>query len=117
MCACVFTSPPLLRQIEACLTSICNSPVCVFPALFVLAGLCYQEHFGMPEMGFGVEESFQRFFFIFLTFTPMFFLRIKLLGGPSDCFFPDHLQEKCGRGDNGAKIFIFFLLFKISKSL
>lgn len=62
----------------------------------------------MPEMGFGVEETFQRFF---LTFTPMFFLHIKLLGGPSDCFLPDHLQEKCGRGDNGAKIFSFVFLF------
>lgn len=56
----------------------------------------------MPEMGFGVEETFQRFF---LTLTPMFFLNIKLLGGPPDCFFPDHLEEKCGLGQNREKCF------------
>lgn len=56
----------------------------------------------MPEMGFGVEETFQRFF---LTLTPMFFLDIKLLGGPPDCFFLDHLEEKCGLGKNSEKCF------------
>lgn len=55
-------------------------------------------------MGFGVEGTFQRFF---LTLTPMFFLHIKLLGGPPDCFFSDHLEEKCGPGDNHAKMFCF----------
>lgn len=62
----------------------------------------------MPEMGFGVEETFQRFF---LTLTPMFSQHIKLLGGPPDRFFSDHLEEKCGPGENRKKRSCFFFLF------
>lgn len=91
-CNCVHLISTLcFIQSEACLPCICNSPIRVFPALFVLAGLCNQEQFCMPEMGFGVEETFQRFF---LTLTPMFSLHIKLLGGPPHRFFPDHREGK-----------------------
>lgn len=39
-------------QIEACVTPICDSSVCVFPPLFVLAGSCNQQHFCILKMGF-----------------------------------------------------------------
>lgn len=68
----------------------------------------------MPEMGFGVEETFQRFF---LTLTPMFSQHIKLLGGPPDRFFSDHLEEKCGPGENRKKKKKFFLIFFFTSSL
>lgn len=42
----------------------------------------------------------------------MFFLHIKLLGGPPD-FFSDHLEEKCGPGDNHAKAFAKLYLFQL----
>lgn len=93
------TSP--FTQIEVCLTGIWDSPVCVFPPLFVLAASRNQEHFCIPKMGFGVEGTFQRFF---LTLTPMFSLHIKLLGGPPDYFFlttlrknavPEIIVQKC----------------------
>lgn len=92
MCGCPYICKcePLFTQIEVCLTSIWDSLVRVFPPLFVLAGLCDQQHFCIPKMGFGVEETFQRFF---LTLTPMFFLHIKLLGGPPDCFFLTTLRK------------------------
>lgn len=101
-----YSSTSLFTKTEVRLTSIWDSPVCAFPPLFVLAGLCNQEHFCIPKMGFGVEGTFHRFF---MTLTLMFFLHIKLLGGPLDCFFPNHLEEKCGPGDNHAQMsgFVF----------
>lgn len=103
---CFYSSTSLFRQIKACLTSICNSPICVFPALFVLAGSSNQEHFCMPEMGFGVEETFQRFF---LTLTPMFSQHIKLLGGPPDRFFLTTLRKNVVPEKIVQKVFCFFL--------
>lgn len=93
ICKCAplfYPSASLFTQIEVCLTRICDSPVCVFPPLFVLARSCNQEHFCIPKVGFGVEETFQRFF---LTLTPMFLLHINLLGGPPDCFFLTTLRK------------------------
>lgn len=103
---CFHSSASPFTQIEACVTPICDSSVCVFPPLFVLAGSCNQQHFCILKMGFGVEETFQRFF---LTLTPMFSLHIKLLGGPPDCFLLTTLRKNAVVEITTQKMFCFVL--------
>lgn len=110
VCLYFYSSACLFTQIEVCLTSIWDPPVlyvffllCLFWPVPVTRSIsAYLRWVSV------VEGTFQKFF---MTLTPMFFLHIKLLGGPQDYFFSDHLEGKTWFWRQSFKTFFIALSF------